>query len=125
MKVFKHYLFVNSTEEPTYLMTRQHLGSYAAFGLAGYNTFLLRQRILKNGIALTRSNHPMIVKTASVGISICYFMGLSVVWHIPSLFAEMAVRVYCSSENAATTVLFRAYLKNELFNDDRLKYILR
>ena len=110
-------MFVNSTEEPTYLLTRQHLGSYVAFGVAGYNTFLLKQKILKNAISITKSNHPTVVKVASVGVGLLYFAGLSVMWHVPSVFAELAVRVYCSSENAATTVLFRSYLRGEIFSD--------
>jgi hypothetical protein len=105
--IFRHYMLLNSSEEPTYLLTRQHLGSYAAFALAAYNTFLLRQRVLKNAIALTRSTQPVVVQTAAVGVGLCYLVGLSAMWHIPSLFAELAVRVYCSSENAATTLLFR------------------
>lgn len=85
--VFSHYLLVNSTEEPTYLLTRQHLGSYVAFGLASYNTYLLRQKILKNAIAITKSTQPNVVKSASLAVGLLYFMGLSVVWHVPSFFA--------------------------------------
>ncbi len=96
-RVFRHYLTVNSSEEPTYLLTRQHIGSYLAFGLAGYNTFLLRQKILKNAIALTRSTRPRTVMAASAGVGLLYFLGLTVVWHVPSFFAELAVRVYCSA----------------------------
>ena len=96
-RIFKHYMFVNSTEEPTYLLTRQHFGSYAAVVLAGYNTFLLKQKILKNAISISKSNNPTIVKLAAVGVGLCYFSGLAISWHVPSLFAELAVRVYCSS----------------------------
>ena len=96
------------------------MGSYAAAGLALYNTYLLRQTILKNSIALTRSNNPKIVRPASLVVSGFYFMGLAAVWHIPSLFAELAVRVYCSAENATTTVLFREHLKKEIFNENRV-----
>lgn len=105
--IFKYYLVVNSTEEPTYLLTRQHMGSLIAFGLAGYNTFLLRQKIIKNAIHLTKSNNPQVVAAASALVGGLYYAGLSIVWHIPSFFSELAVRVYCSSENAATTILFR------------------
>lgn len=95
--VFSHYLLVNSTEEPTYLLTRQHIGSYVAFGLAAYNTYLLRQKVLKNAISLTRSTNPTVVKCASAVVGLFYFGGLAAVWHIPSFFAELAVRVYCSA----------------------------
>ena len=78
-------------------MTRQHMGSYIAFVAAGYNTFLLKQKILKNAIFITKSNNPTVVKSASVGVALLYFSGLSIMWHIPSIFAELAVRVYCSS----------------------------
>ena len=118
-------MLVNSTEEPTYLLTRQHFGSYAAFILAGYNTFLLKQKIIKNAIGLTKSTKPTIVKAASLGVASCYFIGLAAVCHIPSLFAELAVRVYCSSENASTTIFFRSYLKEEIFNEQRVSYILK
>ena len=47
------------------------------------------------------------------------------VWHVPSFFAELAVRVYCASENAMTSVLFREYLRKEIFNERRLKAILK
>lgn len=96
-EIFRYYLFVNSTEEPTYLLTRQHMGSTAALGIAGYNTFLLRQKIIKNAIHLTKSNNPNVVAAASAVVSLFYFSGLAVVWHVPSFFAELAVRVYCSS----------------------------
>ena len=86
-EVFRYYMMVNSTEEPTYLLTRQHLGSYVAFGLAGYNTFLLRQKIIKNAISITRSNNPKVVGVASLGVGLYYFLGLAVVWNIPSFFA--------------------------------------
>ena len=101
------------------------MGSYIAFVAAGYNTFLLKQKILKNAIFITKSNNPTVVKSASVGVALLYFSGLSIMWHIPSIFAELAVRVYCSSENAATTVLFRSYLRNEIFSDQRLNSVLR
>ena len=90
-------MLINSTEEPTYLLTRQHFGSYVAFFAAGYNTFLLKQKIIKNAIAITKSKNPTVVKAAATGVSLLYFIGLGVVWHIPSLFAELAVRVYCST----------------------------
>ena len=73
------------------------MGSYVAVGLGLYNTYLLRQTILKNTIALTRSNNPTIVRTGSAVVAGFYFVGLTAVWHIPSFFAELAVRVYCSA----------------------------
>ena len=124
-RIFTHYLLVNSTEEPTYLLTRQHFGSYAASALAGYNTYLLRQKIIKNAISLTKSTRPPVVRAASMIVAGFYFCGLCVMWHIPSFFAELAVRVYCSSENAATTILFREYLRRQVFSEQRLSYILR
>lgn len=124
-QVFRHYLLVNSTEEPTYLITRQHLGSLAAFMLAGYNTLLLKQRILKNAIHITKSNKPHVVLPAAVGVGVMYFLGLACVWHVPSFFAELAVRVYCASENATTTVLFRDFMEKELFSEKRVSMILK
>lgn len=96
-QVFRYYLLVNSTEEPTYLLTRQHMGSTIAFGVAAYNTFLLRQKIIKNAIHLTKSNNPRVAVAAGVVVAGFYFAGLSLVWHIPSFFSELAVRVYCSA----------------------------
>lgn len=81
-----------------------------AFGLAGYNTFLLRQKILKNAISLTKSNRSKIVGVASGIVGLYYYTGLAAVWHIPSFFAELAVRVYCASENATTSLLFKEYM---------------
>jgi hypothetical protein len=83
------------------------MGSVLALGLAAYNTFLLRQKIIKNAIHLTKSNHPRVVSAASLLVGGFYYAGLAVVWHVPSFFCELAVRVYCSAENATTTVLFR------------------
>ncbi len=114
--MFRYYLLVNSTEEPTYLLTRQHTGSTIAFGVAAYNTFLLRQKIIKNAIHLTKSNHPRVVIPASILVASFYFAGLSAVWHVPSFFSELAVRVYCSAENATTTVLFRDHIRRSIFS---------
>jgi hypothetical protein len=55
--------------------------------LAGYNTFLLRQKILKNAISVTKSNNPKMVGIASAIVGLYYFVGLVAVWHIPSFFA--------------------------------------
>lgn len=73
------------------------MGSLAAFFLAGYNTFLLRQKIIKNAIHLSKSNNPKVVGAVSVFVALLYYGGLAVVWHIPSFFSELAVRVYCSA----------------------------
>jgi hypothetical protein len=70
---------------------------YAALALAFYNTYLLKQKILKNAIHLTKSNKPHIVMSASAVVSVSYFMGLFAVWLIPSFFSEIAVRIYCST----------------------------
>ena len=84
---FTYYLLVNSTEEPTYLITRQHFGSFIAFGLAGYNTFLLKQKIIKNAIHLTKSNNPKIVTGGCLVVGSFYYTGLAIIWHVPSFFA--------------------------------------
>lgn len=84
---FAYYLLVNSTEEPTYLITRQHFGSLLAFGLATYNTFLLRQKIIKNAIHLTKSTNTKIVTAGCFIVGSFYYIGLALVWHIPSFFA--------------------------------------
>ncbi len=99
------------------MITRQHLGSLLAFGVAGYNTFLLRQTIIKNAIHLTKSNNPKVVGPACFLVGAFYYAGLAITWHIPSFFTELAVRVYCSAENASTTMLFREGIKGELFRE--------
>jgi len=63
------------------------MGSLIAFGLAGYNTFLLKQKILKNAISLSKSNKSTIVVPVAAGVGCMYYLGLCVVWHIPSFFA--------------------------------------
>ena len=79
------------------MITRHHFGSSLAFLLSLYNLFLLRQKILKNAIYFSKSNKPYIVKPVSIAIGICYFVGLYSIWHIPSLGAEAAVRIYVAS----------------------------
>jgi hypothetical protein len=69
------------------LLTRQHFGSYAALVIAGYNTFLLKQKIIKNAIHITKSNNPNVVVGASFLVGAFYYAGLSIVWHIPSFFS--------------------------------------
>jgi len=69
------------------LITRQHFGSLAAFCLAGYNTYLLRQKIIKNAIHLTKSNNTKVVSIGCFIIGSFYYTGLAIVWHIPSFFA--------------------------------------
>ena len=93
------------------------MGSLVAFGMAGYNTFLLRQKIIKNAIHLTKSNNPHVVRPACFLVAAFYYVGLALTWHIPSFFTELAVRVYCSAENASTTMLFREGIKHELFRE--------
>ena len=63
------------------------MGSTMAFGVAAYNTFLLRQKIIKNAIHLTKSNNPRVVVAAGAVVTGFYFIGLSLVWHIPSFFS--------------------------------------
>ena len=67
-------------------MTRAHLGSIFAFFLAIYNTFLIRQRIIKNSIYITKSNNPIVVKGTCLVVGLMYFSGLYALWHIPSFF---------------------------------------
>ena len=86
INIFSYYLLVNSTEEPTYLITRQHIGSMLAFPVAAYNTYLLRQKIIKNAIHLTKSNNPKIVMGGCIAVGSLYYLGLAIVWHIPSFF---------------------------------------
>ena len=93
------------------MITRQHLGSYAAFVIAGYNTFLLRQKIIKNAIHLTKSNKSNVVMLASLVVGGFYYAGLTLIWHVPSFFTELAVRVYCATENATTSYLFKENMK--------------
>jgi hypothetical protein len=54
-----------------------------------------------------------------------YYLGLCCVWHVPSFFAEIAVRIYCAAENASTSVLFHNYLQKEILNEKRINYILK
>lgn len=39
-----------------------HIGSYLAIGMSFYNVYLLKHRIIKQSIHLTKSKNPFIVK---------------------------------------------------------------
>lgn len=104
-KIFKRSFTVDTSEEPIYMTTRIHLGTFAALIMSIYNTFLIRQRIIKNAISLSKSNNPRVVKVMSVGIGSLYFVGLFCLWHIPSFFLEVAARLYCSVEDVTTNAL--------------------
>lgn len=69
------------------MMTRYGVGSRLATVAALYNLFLIRQRILKNAIYLTKSNNPRTVKLMCVLVGSIYFTGLYCLWKIPSFFA--------------------------------------
>lgn len=123
-KIFKKSFSVDTSEEPMYMMTRYHFGSSAATIAAFYNLFLIRQRVIKNAIYISRSNNPRVVKVMCGVIGSLYLYGLYILWHIPSLFAEVAVRNYWASEDAVTNSLMREKLEELLFSDARLKKIL-
>ena len=106
-------------------MTRYGMGSIFATVAALYNLFLIRQRILKNAIYLTKSNNPRTVKMMSVVVGSLYFAGLYCIWHIPSFFSEVAVRVYVSTEDVVTNWLMRRYAEEILLNDKRLERVLK
>jgi hypothetical protein len=55
-------------------------------GMSVYNTYLLRQVILKNAINLSKSNNPKVVKPVSVVVGGFYLMGLYVLWNVPCFF---------------------------------------
>lgn len=76
------------------MATRYRYGSIVATMMAFYNLFLIRQRIIKNSIALTKSNNSKIVKFSCVLVGSVYFSGLYILWQVPSFFAETAARTY-------------------------------
>ena len=114
--IFKSSFSVDTSEEPIYMASRAHLGTLFAFGMACYNTFLIRQRIIKHAIYLTKSNNPTIVKAMTGVVGFLYFSGLYVIWHIPSFFTEIAVRVYVSTEDTVTNYLLKDKLRNSVFS---------
>jgi hypothetical protein len=69
------------------MMTRHGVGSLAATVAAAYNLFLIRQRVIKNAIYLTKSNNPTVVKLMCVVVGSIYYMGLYCLWHIPPFFS--------------------------------------
>jgi hypothetical protein len=69
------------------MMTRYKFGTLAATAAAGYNLFLIRQKIIKNAIYLTKSNHPTIVKFMCGIVGFVYYMGLYCLWQIPPFFS--------------------------------------
>ena len=106
------------------MMTRYHAGSYFATIAAIYNTFLLRQKIIKNSIFLTKSNNPRFVKPMCFVIGSFYFFGLYCLWHIPSFFAEVAVRVYVATEDTVSNILLKKYLEEILCENVKLGNVL-
>ena len=105
--IFSSSFTVDTSEEPMHMMTRYHFGSMFATVAAIYNLFLIRQKVIKNAVFLSKSNNPRVVKTMCLVVGSLYFYGLYALWHIPSLFSEIAVRVYWSTEDACTNVLMR------------------
>ena len=99
------------------------MGSYVALAMTIYNVHLLRQKILKNAIHITKSNKPLVVKSVSLLIGSLYFAGLYTLWHIPSIGAEIAVRVYVASEVTATNYLVDEN-KNNLLRGEKMCSIL-
>ncbi len=79
------------------MMTRYRFGTIASSLIALYNLFLMRQRIIKNAISLTKSNNPFIVKSMCLVVGSLYYVGLYCLWQIPTFFSEVAVRTYISS----------------------------
>ncbi len=106
------------------MATRYRMGSLFATIAAFYNTFLLRQKILKNSIYITKSTNPRVVKSMCLIVGAFYFFGLYCLWHIPSFFAEIAVRLYVATEDTVTNVLLKRYLEEILGNNPKLDKVL-
>lgn len=107
------------------MATRYGIGSTFATIAALYNLFLIRQTIIKNAIYLTKSNKPRIVKAMSVVVGSMYFTGLYCLWHIPSFFSEVAVRVYVSTEDVVTNRLLKRHAEQILLNEQKVDKILK
>lgn len=112
---------MDTTEEPIYMATRYGVGGTFATVAALYNLFLIRQRIIKNSIFLTKSNNPKVVKAMCLVVGSLYYAGLYSLWHIPSFFSEIGVRAYVASEDAVSNILLRDHLEQILLNNPRLK----
>jgi hypothetical protein len=79
------------------MMTRYGVGTKIAAIAAAYNLFLIRQRVIKNAIYLTKSNSPRTVKTMCGVVGFAYYVGLYCLWQIPAFFSEVAARTYVST----------------------------
>ena len=101
---------MDTTEEPIYMATRYGVGSTVASVAALYNLFLIRQRVIKNSIFLTKSKNPRVVKAMCVVVGSIYYGGLYLLWNLPSFFSEVAVRTYVASEDAVCNFLLRRHL---------------
>jgi len=84
----------NNESKIKFRVGRGHLGSYLAFGAATYNTYRLRQQIIKKAIMLTKSKNPMIIKFVTANLAVLAWAGLSLVWHVPSISIELAFHYY-------------------------------
>ena len=111
---------MDTSEEPIYMATRYGIGGTFASVAALYNLFLLRQRIIKNSIFLSKSNNPKVVKTMCVVVGSIYYAGLYCLWHLPSFFSEVGVRVYVASEDAVSNILLRKHLEQILLGNPQL-----
>ncbi|KAM3144392.1 hypothetical protein pb186bvf_003556 [Paramecium bursaria] len=87
------YIFMDSSVKVTGL--RHHIGSSLAFCMAVHNLYYMKQSILKQTIHLTKSNNPKVIKIARIPLYGIYFIVLSALWHIPSISAEIGVRMNC------------------------------
>jgi hypothetical protein len=92
------------------MFTRSHMGNIFGGIMAVYNLYLLRQKVIKNAIHVTKSTNSIVVKGMSLVVGVLYFMGLYVMWQIPPFFCEVAVRVYCATEDTVTTSMIKSHL---------------
>ncbi|KRX02543.1 hypothetical protein PPERSA_11883 [Pseudocohnilembus persalinus] len=70
-----------------------------------YNLYHLKQKIIKDSIALTRSKNIFVVRSMCLLVGSCYYLGLLAVWHIPSLSIQMSYNLYQASMQATINYL--------------------
>jgi glycerol-3-phosphate responsive antiterminator len=103
------------------MITKYGFGNSLATLAAIYNLFLIRQRVIKNAIFLTKSNNPRVVKLMCGVVGAVYFAGLYICWKIPPFLGEVAARTYVSTEDVVTSILLQGVTEEILLNNKNLK----
>ncbi len=84
-----------------FIIFRAYYGSKIGLCLATYNLYNIRQTIIKQAIHLTKSKNPWVVKGACFYVGLVYYIGLIMIWQIPSISTEFAYYFFLANANSS------------------------